>query len=140
DRIISPAKAQSNLRAMIWVGTLLAVAFTGWSFSLFPYGDAYLKSQVAFYMGITTIGCMFCLMHVRVAALAVGMCVIIPFTLFFAMSGQNTLIATAVNMALVIGVLLIILLANNRDFSDLVASRTAMALRHDEAKRLLEEN
>lgn len=140
DRIISPAKAQSNLRAMIWVGTLLAVAFTGWSFSLFPYGDAYLKSQVAFYMGITTIGCMFCLMHVRVAALAVGMCVIIPFTLFFAMSGQNTLIATAVNMALVIGVLLIILLANNRDFSDLVASRTAMALRHDEAKQLLEEN
>jgi diguanylate cyclase (GGDEF)-like protein len=139
-RIISPARARANLRAMIWIGAALALAFTTWSFSLFSFGDAYLRSQVAFYMGITTIGCMFCLMHVRAAALAVGICVLGPFTAFFVTSGQETLIAIAINMALAIGVLLVILLGNNRDFADLVASRNAIAQRQAETQKLLEEN
>ena len=136
----TPERARANLRAMIWVGAALALGFTAWSFSLFPYGDAYLKSQVAFYMGITTIGCMFCLMHVRAAALAVGMCVLVPFTAFFIASGQDTLIAIAINMVLAVSVLLIILLGNNRDFADLVASRNAVVQRQAETQRLLEEN
>lgn len=140
QRTLSIAKARANLRAMIWVGAALALGFTSWSFSLFPYGDAYLQSQIAFYMGITTIGCMFCLMHVRAAALAVGICVLGPFTAFFVASGQETLIAIAINMVVVIAVLLIILLANNRDFADLVASRNAMAHRQSETQRLLDEN
>ena len=140
QRTLSIAKARANLRAMIFVGAALALGFTSWSFSLFPYGDAYLQSQIAFYMGITTIGCMFCLMHVRAAALAVGICVLGPFTAFFVASGQETLIAIAINMVVVIAVLLIILLANNRDFADLVASRNAMAHRQSETQRLLDEN
>lgn len=133
-------KARRNLRAMIWIGALLSIGFTAWSFSLFPYGDAYLKSQIAFYMGITTIGCMFCLMHVRLAALAVGICVLVPFTVFFSISGQETLVAIAINMALVIAVLLVILLGNSRDFAELVSSRSAMAQRQRETQRLLDEN
>ncbi|WP_170926327.1 putative bifunctional diguanylate cyclase/phosphodiesterase [Devosia lucknowensis] len=139
-RPLTISKARSNLRAMIWVGAALALGFTTWSFSLFPYGDAYLRSHIAFYMGITTIGCMFCLMHVRAAALAVGMCVLVPFTVFFVMSGQMTLIAIAINMVLVVSVLLIILLGNNRDFAALVQSRTAIATRQNETQRLSEEN
>lgn len=133
-------KVRANLRAMIWLGSAMAIGFTAWSFAIFPFGDAYLRSQVAFYMGITTIGCMFCLMHVRVAALAVGICVLGPFMIFFAASGQATLLAIAINMALVIAVLLIILLGNSRDFADLVASRQAIAKRQDETQRLSEEN
>jgi diguanylate cyclase (GGDEF)-like protein len=133
-------KARASLRAMIWVGAALAIGFTAWSFAIFPYGDAYLRSQVAFYMGITTIGCMFCLMHVRAAALAVGICVLGPFLVFFSASGEPTLFAIAINMALVIAVLLIILLGNSRDFADLVASRRAIAKRQDETLRLSEEN
>jgi len=139
-RIPQPSKARANLRAMIWIGAALALGFTSWSFSLFPYGDAYLRSQIAFYMGITTIGCMFCLMHVRVAALAVGLCVLVPFTAFFISSGEETLVAISVNMVLVVAVLLVILLSNSRDFADLVASRSAIAQRQLETQRLGEEN
>ncbi|MBJ3785191.1 putative bifunctional diguanylate cyclase/phosphodiesterase [Devosia sediminis] len=139
-RLPTADQARANLRSMIWVGAALALGFTAWSFALFPFGDAYLKSQIAFYMGITTIGCMFCLMHVRTAALAVGMCVLVPFTAFFVASGQDTLIAIAINMALAVAALLIILLGNNRDFADLVASRGEMAQRQAETQRLLEEN
>ncbi len=140
NRPVSPEKARIGLRAMIWVGAALSIGFTAWSFSLYPYGDAYMQSQVAFYMGITTIGCMFCLMHVRAAALVVGICVLVPFTAFFAVSGQITFIAISVNMALVIAVLLVILLGNSTDFAALVASRSAIALRQVETQRVMEEN
>ena len=137
---VSSAKARRSLLAMIWLGAGMAISLTAWSLSLFPYGDAYLQSQVAFYMGITTIGCIFCLMHVRAAALVVGICVLVPFTIFFAASGQETFIAIAVNMVMVIAALLIILLNNNNDFAALVSSRSAMAQRQIETQRLLDEN
>lgn len=137
---ITPDMARRKLRALIWIGAVIAIGFTGWSVSLLPYGDAYLQSQIAFYMGITTIGCMFCLMHVRAAVLAVGICVLVPFTAVFIASGQATFIAIAVNMVLVISVLLLILLENNKDFAALVASRNDMTRRQQETQRLLDEN
>ncbi|MBB4051023.1 diguanylate cyclase (GGDEF)-like protein [Devosia subaequoris] len=140
ERVMNPTRVRSQLRGIIWTGAAVALGFTAWSFSLFPYGDAHLQSQIAFYMGITTIGCMFCLMHVRVAALAVGICVLGPFTVFFSATGEETLVAIAVNMVLVVAVLLIILLSNSRDFADLVASRSAIARRQLETLRLGEEN
>ncbi|ODT72140.1 MAG: hypothetical protein ABS75_04915 [Pelagibacterium sp. SCN 63-23] len=139
-RQVTPERARRKLLAMSLAGGIMAISFIAWSFSLFPYGDAYLQSQIAFYMGITTIGCMFCLMHVRVAALAVSICVLTPFAVFFLASGQETLVAIAINMVLVVLVLLIILLGNNRDFAALVASRSAMALRQAETQRLFDEN
>lgn len=137
---VSVAKARKSLLAMIWLGAGLAIGFTSWSLGLFAYGDAYQQSQIAFYMGITTIGCMFCLMHVRAAALAVGICVLVPFTVFFLTSGQQTFIAIAINMTMVIAALLIILLGNNKDFAALVDSRNAIAQRQLETQRLLDEN
>ncbi|MBE7733630.1 putative bifunctional diguanylate cyclase/phosphodiesterase [Devosia faecipullorum] len=137
---LSVGQARSRLLAMVWMAAGLAVGFTAWSLSLFPFGDAYMRSQIAFYMGITTIGCMFCLMHVRAAALVVGILVLFPFTLFFITSGQPTFIAIAINMALVITALLIILLGNNKDFAELVESRNAMVQRQLETQRLLDEN
>ncbi|MEQ9638369.1 MAG: EAL domain-containing protein [Devosia marina] len=140
ERVLDPSRVRAKLRGIIWTGAAVALGFTAWSFSLFPYGDAYLQSQIAFYMGITTIGCMFCLMHVRVAALVVGICVLGPFAVFFSATGEETLVAIAINMVLVVAVLLIILLSNSRDFADLVDSRSAIARRQLETLRLGEEN
>ena len=137
---VSVDQARRRLRSMVWVAAVLAVGFTAWSLSLFPFGDAYMQSQIAFYMGITTIGCMFCLMHVRIAALIVGVFVLMPFTVFFIASGQPTFIAIAVNMVLVVAALLVILLGNNKDFAELVESRYAVVQRQLETQRLLDEN
>ena len=140
DSPITVEQARRGLGAMVWIAAAMALGFVAWSFSLFPYGDAYLRSQIAFFLGITTIGCMFCLMHVRAAALAVGLCALVPFFVFFLAWGEQTLIAIAVNMVLVIAGLLVILLANNRDFAALVASRSDMARRQAETQRLFDEN
>jgi diguanylate cyclase (GGDEF)-like protein len=137
---LSLEKARRSLTGLLPVAAVLATGFTAWSFGLFQYGDAYQRSHVAFYMGITSIGCMFCLMHARGAALIVALCVLGPFTVLFASSGQQTFFAIAVNMVLVLATLIFILLNNNRDFGALVASRTAMVQKQEETQRLSDEN
>jgi len=98
----------------------IAITFVTWSLLLFPYGDAYAKSHLAFYMAITVISCIFCLTHLRPAAIKVTAIVDSAFIVFFAMTGQPTLLATAVNIGLVSIGMLVILMINYRDFTRMV--------------------
>lgn len=101
----------------------IPIAFTVWSFSLVPYGDAYAQSHVAFYMAITVISCIFCLMYVRSAAFIVTVIVNGAFIVFFITSRQPTFIAIAVNVALVCAGMMSILLTNYRNFERMVISQ-----------------
>lgn len=61
----TPERALKALRQVNYLAFGIAITFTAWSFLLFPYGDAYARSYVAFYMAITVISCIFSLMHLR---------------------------------------------------------------------------
>lgn len=114
----------------------IAVAFTLWSFMLFPYGDAFTRSHVAFYMAITVISCIFCLMHVRSAAFIVTVIVNGAFVLFFASSNQPTFVAIAINVMLVCAGMLSVLLTNYRNFEQLVVSQQRTEALSNENLRL----
>ncbi len=101
----------------------IAIAFTIWSFLLVPYGDAYTRSHVAFYMAITVISCIFCLMYVRSAAFMVTVIVNGAFIGFFLASRQPTFVAIAINMLLVCTGMMSILLTNYRNFENMVISQ-----------------
>lgn len=137
---ITPERANRDIRAMVILGPLIAIGFAGWALSLYPYGGPPQQAHIAFFMAITTIGCMFCLLNVRKAAVAVSACVLIPFTGFFVLTGQPVFIAIAFNMVVVTTVLTTILLDNYRDFAGLVASRQEMARRQEHTQQLLDEN
>ena len=62
------AEAARRLSSTVFLSVALGLAFTAWGISLFPYGDAYARSHVVFYMALTMIACVFCLMHLRAAA------------------------------------------------------------------------
>jgi predicted signal transduction protein with EAL and GGDEF domain len=95
------SRASRMLNGTVRVAPLLAVAFSVWSLALFSYGDAYQKAHVAFFMAITVIACVFCLMHLRAAALIVIAIVLGPMTLFLASTGEPVLQAIALNVAVV---------------------------------------
>lgn len=137
---ITYAKAKRLLGSTVWAAAILGVGFSSWALSLYPYGSAYAQSHIAFYMGITSIGCVFCLMHLRGAATMIALSVLIPFTGFFAISGNPIFGALAFNLVLVVGALMTILFNNYRDFSDLVASRAEMTRKQAETQRLSDEN
>ena len=133
----TPAVALSVLRRTNRLAPIIAIAFSAWSFMLFPHGDAYAKSHLAFYMAITVIACIFSLMHLRSAAITVVAIVNCAFIAFFAATGQPTFVATAVNIALVSLGMLAILLINYRDFTEMVNARTEARCREQEQSRLL---
>jgi diguanylate cyclase (GGDEF)-like protein len=140
DAGMTDAEAKRLLGSTVWAAAILGIGFSTWALSLYPYGGPYAQSHIAFYMGITSIGCVFCLMHLRGAATMVALCVIIPFTAFFAVTGNPIFGALAFNLVLVVGGLMTILFNNYRDFSDLVASRTEMVREQAETQRLSDEN
>ncbi|MBP2548583.1 diguanylate cyclase (GGDEF)-like protein [Neorhizobium galegae] len=118
-----PQVAYAALRRTNRLAVGIATAFTLWSFLLIPYGDAYTQSHVAFYMAITVISCIFCLMHVRSAALTVTLIVNGAFIIFFLASQQPTFIAIAINVFLVCGGMMSILSTNYRNFERMVVSQ-----------------
>lgn len=138
--VLDAARAARMLKSMIRAAGVLALGFTGWSLALYPYGDAYQQGHVAFYMAITVIAVIFCLMHLRAAALIVTIAVLGPMTTFFAFSGQPVFVAIALNVFLVAAAMLVILMIHYREFADLVDSRRALIEKHAQAQRLGEEN
>ena len=133
----TPAEALLALRQINRLACGIAVAFTVWSFLLFPYGDAYSRSHLAFYMAITVISCIFSLMHLRAAALIVAAIVNGAFIAFFAATGQPTFIATAVNIALVSVGMLVILNINYQTFARMVNAQTEARRKQEAQSRLL---
>ena len=129
-----------NLRTTNWLTLPIGAGFTAWSFALYPYGDPFAKSQVAFYMAVTVIGCIFSLMHLRSAALIVTLIVDVPYVLFFFATGEPTLKAIAVNNLLVSGAMVTVLFIYYRDFADLVASRKSLLAQQAATQALSDEN
>lgn len=137
---ISHERARKLLTTTVRSAGGLGIGFSAWALCLYPYGNAYQQSHVAFYMAITSICCMFSLMHLRGAAILVALCVISPFSAVFVMSGNRVFMAVAFNFVIVVIGLMWVLLNNYRTFSALVASRTAMERKQVETQQLADEN
>ena len=140
DEIPSDAEAASRLRTAVVLGGLLGFILFCWGISLYPYGDAYAQSHVVFYLGFTVVSCIFCLMHLRPAALLLTGAVIVPFTIFFVLTGRPVFIAMALNMLLVSVAMVHILLIYSRDFTNLIDFQKELVAQHRETKRLSDEN
>ena len=130
------AKARKELTRLPILTAALAVAFTSWAFALFPYGDASAKGHVVFYLTISLISTMFCLIHVRSAALilaGIAGTIIVTFLVL-----QNTLIfhAIALNITLVTIAAVIVILIQSRDFVRMVNALARSEALSDENLRL----
>lgn len=134
---LDAGQAYRRLRATNLLAAPIAIFCTAWSLSLLPYGDAYQQAHVAFFMAITVIGCIFCLMHLRSAALMVTVLVNIPFFVFMVLSGEPTFIATGVNVILVSIAMIAILMTHYRDFRQLNEQRHVLL---DQQERLQKQN
>ncbi len=136
----SDADIVRNLRVTNWIAAPISLGFAVWAFSLYPYGDAFAKSHVAFYMAVTVIGCIFSLMHLRSAALIVTLAVDVPYVAFFFATGEPALEAMAVNNLLVTGAIITVLFIYYRDFADLVSSRKSLLAQQAATQALSDEN
>ncbi|KQT54742.1 hypothetical protein ASG43_04045 [Aureimonas sp. Leaf454] len=132
-REATAAEALSNLRRTTILSVVLAVAYISWSLSLNAYGGPYEHAHVAIFIAITVIGCIFCLMQLPQAALAVAIVVTVPYLVFYLRLNNPVFSAIALNMFLVTLVMVQVLLNSYRSFIQVIVSR-------GETERLSREN
>ncbi|MBK9081390.1 MAG: EAL domain-containing protein [Rhizobiales bacterium] len=142
SRGVAPDDAEilTQLKQTVILGGLLGVVFVGWALALFGYGDATARGHVIFYIGITSISCILCLMHLPPAALLVTSVVTVPFATFLVLSDTPGVTAVAVNLLVVVATLVYVLLVYARDFRTMISAQTALARKSAETERLSEEN
>ena len=139
-RVLTHDKAVPELRKLIWLASMFAVLFSSWSLLLFPYGSAYEQAQVAFYMATTVVGCVFCLMHLRAAALLLLSIVILSFATFLVFTGSPVFIAMAVDMTLVGAALAFIIELYCRTFTGVVHAQRELLASQEKTQRLSDDN
>ncbi|WP_338544958.1 EAL domain-containing protein [Pseudomonas benzopyrenica] len=140
NRPRSPTQMLTALKRTNMLAPIVASAFTAWSLALFPYGDSYTQAHVGFYMAITVIGCIFCMMHLLPAALATTAVVNTAFVVFFASTTISTFVATAIDVLLVSIAMLVILKAQYGDFTRLVNMQAQTAKLSEENLKLANQD
>ena len=129
-RAISAVGARRLLIATVVVAGVLGATFLVWGLALYQYGDAYEQGHVVFYMAITLICAVFCLMPLRSAALLLTAVTVIPFSIFFLAAGRPVFIAIAVNMLLVSAAMVYVLITYSRDFANMVVFQERLVETH----------
>ena len=124
---LGDGQVQRQLQRTVVLVAALGVAFSAWAQSLFTYGGPYEHAHVLFFMAITVVGCIFCLIHLRPAALLLTAIVIPIFVIRFAMTGHPVLVALAINVLIVAIVMTAMMLAYYEDFLRLVHSTQLLA-------------
>lgn len=140
DRDLPHDEALARLRATVRLTWGVGLGFTMWGLALSGYGDAYQRMHVVFYMAITTIACVFCLMHVRAAAFGLTLVATVPTAIYFGSRGESVLTAVAANFVLVAVTMLIVLVTHYRNFALLIDQQRELSARQRETQRLSDEN
>ncbi|SIT38378.1 Diguanylate cyclase (GGDEF) domain-containing protein [Paraburkholderia ribeironis] len=140
QRVLTDDDAVSELRKLLWLVGVLGTAFSLWSRLLFPYGTVFEQAQVAFYMATTLVGCMFCLMHIRVAALLLLSIVILSFSTVLVFTRCPVFIAMAIDMTLVGVALAVIIQLYCQTFTGAVGAQRELQASQQNTQRLSDDN
>ena len=89
-----------SLKSVFKSSVFLSVMLCLWAMALYPYGDAFQKSHIAYFMSVAVIGCVFCVMQYPPAAFIIMIIIGIAAALLFGSSGNIVFIAIAANLAL----------------------------------------
>lgn len=138
--VLTHDKAVPELRKLIWLSSIFGIAFSTWALLLFPYGTAYEQAHVAFYIATTVMGGVFCLMHLRAAALLVLSIVILSFATFMVVTGSPVFIAMAIDMVLVGIALAFIVELYYRTFTGVVHAQSELLASQQKTQRLSDDN
>jgi diguanylate cyclase (GGDEF)-like protein len=137
---ISSENAVRNLRRTVYIAVGIGMLFSSWAISLFPYGGLLASAHVVFFISISIVGSMFCMMHLRGAAVLLTIVVLGPFSIFLFVTDVPVFRSIAVNIAIDAALLAYVINNYYNDFAKLIDSRKQLQLRQAETERLLVEN
>lgn len=139
-KTFSYKEAKKQITLTIMTAALMSVGFSLWCFLLYSYGDFSLRAHIIYYMSITVIGIIVCLIHLPGAAWAISLVVGLPFVVFFLFSGEAIFVAIATNFVLVMIAVVMVTLSHYRAFSEVVNAKVELELQHRKTQKLNIQN
>ncbi|MGJ8679989.1 putative bifunctional diguanylate cyclase/phosphodiesterase [Paraglaciecola sp.] len=133
-------QARHQIRITVIFAALMGIVFSIWSYSLYSYGGLALQTHVVYYISITVIGIIICLIHLPAAAWSTSITVGLPFVIFVIYSGHPVFVAIASNFTLVVLVLLKITQSYYRSFSSAIDAKQQIERQHRHTKKLNIQN
>lgn len=122
------------------MAVVMTALFILWGLLLYPHGDPYARGHLSFFLAMTTLACIYCLMPLPSAALWVATTAMLPFVGYFAVADAGRMRVEAVNFALIGSAMLVLLYRQHRSFAALIQSRRDLHLRQAETQKLSDEN
>jgi diguanylate cyclase (GGDEF)-like protein len=91
-------QAYRVMHRTIYAAGILTFGFAGWAVALYQYGNAYQQGQIAYFLVVTGISCIFCLMHLPAAAIVTTATTFSTMVVVFMFSGNPVFQATAASV------------------------------------------
>lgn len=116
-----------------------ALALSSWCVLLFPYGDAFQQSHIAFFISVTLIGTIFASIQLPRSALAAIGISGTAFVIFFMTRGNMVFSAMAVNFIMILSVVYLLVKNYFKTMIAFINSNNELSGANDELQALYEE-
>ncbi|MEQ6333769.1 EAL domain-containing protein [Sphingobium sp. MK2] len=118
----------------------MTLAFELWCIWIYDSGNAYARGHLTFFLALTQVSSVFCLMALRAAAMRVAAVSTLSFAIYFSWVDQGRMLVEAIVLSFVGIGMMVVTHRYNRDFSKLVHSERDLRARQAETEKLSEEN
>lgn len=129
-----------HLRRTCRLAVLMTLTFNAWVIWVFQDASPYARSNLTFFLALSQVSTVFCLMTLRAAAMRVAVVSTIGFALYFSWVEDGQLLPQSLVLCCVCVGMAVTTHSFNRSFSEVVASRRTLHFRQQETERLSEEN
>ena len=122
------------------IALVMTLAFDAWSMAIYPSGDIYARAHLSFFLALTQVSTVYCLMTMRAAAMRVAATSTACFVIYFGLIDNGHMLVEALALGFVGLGMMVVTDRYNRDFSQLIVSRHELRTRQEETEKLSEEN
>ncbi|WP_343613872.1 EAL domain-containing protein [Novosphingobium sp.] len=136
----SDSQIRRHIRNTGLLAVVMTTAFMAWGGLLYPPADTVQRGQIAFFVALTQVACVICLMPLPSVALGLATVSTLPFLTFFLIAYPQGMVVQAINFALVSSAVVLIMFRQHRSFVALVRSRRDLRRRQSAMRQLSEEN
>lgn len=122
------------------LAVVMTLAFEGWCMWIIQEGDPYAKGHLTFFLALTQVSTVFCLMTLRAAAMRVAVVSTVSFVAYFAWVDNGRMLVEAVVLFGAGVGMAVVTHRFNLAFAELVRSQGTLRKRQVETEKLSEEN
>jgi diguanylate cyclase (GGDEF)-like protein len=137
---LSDAEISKHLKRTCQLAVIMTLTFNAWVIWVFQDASSYARSNLTFFLALSQVSTVFCLMTLRAAAMWVAVVSTVSFALYFSWIEGGQLLPQALVLCCVCAGMAVVTDSFNRSFSEVVRSRRTLHLRQLETEKLSEEN